>query len=89
MQNIPTIGEITAAAKASAQTTPRPTRAFWIEAILSVTGPDLRDVTEKHTASMNEANLRAFFVQMMIANTPDEDAARARWGAVFGLCEAP
>lgn len=110
--SIPTIEEITAAAKASALTTPRPSRAFWIEAIRSyidmapkpslsalrvartrgIVPPGTPDhetlrAVMSHTECISEAGLRAFFIELLIAGTDDPNAARIRWGAVFGLCE--
>lgn len=108
----PTIEEITAAAKASAQSTPRPSRAFWIEAIrsyieqnnvkpgalmaVSLThgltstlahNDELRAAIMAHTNTLTEAALRALFIELLVTGAGVEHAARARWGAVFGLCE--
>lgn len=89
----PTIGEITAAAKASAQSTPRPSRAFWIEAIRSYLGQSvaprgaLRVAFAHGLVIATASNVHARDELVRHTESLNEAAARARWGQVFGLCE--
>lgn len=114
--HLPTILEIVAAARASAQKTPRPGAAFWRETIRSMVkghllGGEVLALTEARgwtppksanpsaarlavfarldgapgVVPLPEADLRAVFVELQILASDDEDEARRRWGAVFGL----
>lgn len=37
--------------------------------------------------ALTDADMRGVLVELLIYAAPDEDAARLRWGQVFGLCE--
>lgn len=115
MQNIiPAVTDITAAAKASSQTSPRWPRAFLVETIRALaelhpravrgvavtrgwcSGDATPGVVRRcfdrrlngdGVPAFTEADMRGVFVELFIYAAPDEDDARRRWGAVFGLCE--